>query len=113
MLVQELLNAVLIGGIYAAIGIGFSLVYGVMNLLNLVHGAIIMLAGYVTYSLFARLGLDPFLSIPVTMGAFFVVGYGLQRFVINPILTASVFLPLILPYRLALTIVPISPLPST
>jgi branched-chain amino acid transport system permease protein len=102
---QEILNAVLIGGIYASIGIGFSLVYGVMNLLNLVHGAVIMLAGYVTFSLFTRLGLDPFLSIPVTMAAFFVFGYLVQRGLINRIVTASVFMSLILTYGIDLVMV--------
>jgi branched-chain amino acid transport system permease protein len=105
MLTQELLNAVLIGGIYASIGIGFSLVYGVMNLLNLVHGAVIMLAGYVTYQLFTSLRLDPFLSIPVTMALFFILGYGLQRWLINRILTASVFMSLILTYGVDLVLV--------
>jgi branched-chain amino acid transport system permease protein len=105
MLAQELLNAVLIGGIYASIGIGFSLVYGVMNLLNLVHGAVIMLAGYVTYQLFTSLRLDPFLSIPVTMALFFILGYGLQRWLINRILTASVFMSLILTYGVDLVLV--------
>jgi branched-chain amino acid transport system permease protein len=103
--IQELLNAVLIGGIYASIGIGFSLVYGVMNLLNLAHGAVIMLAGYVTFWLFTAAGLDPFLSIPVTMAVFFAVGYGLQRFLINRILGASVFMSLILTYGIDLVIV--------
>ena len=105
MLMQELLNALLIGGIYASIGIGFSLVYGVMNLLNLVHGGVIMLAGYVTFSLFRATGVDPFLSIPVTMAAFFALGYGLQWFLINRILSASVFMSLILTYGIDLVIV--------
>ena len=105
MLTQELLNAVLIGGIYASIGIGFSLVYGVLNLLNLVHGAVIMLAGYVTFQLFTSLRLDPFLSIPVTMALFFALGYALQRWVINRILTASVFMSLILTYGVDLVLV--------
>ena len=105
MLMQELLNALLIGGIYASIGIGFSLVYGVMNLLNLVHGGVIMLAGYVTFSLFRATGVDPFLSIPVTMAAFFALGYGLQWFLINRILSASVFMSLILTYGIDLVLV--------
>lgn len=105
MIVQELLNAVLIGGIYASIGIGFSLVYGVMNLLNLVHGAVVMLAGYVTYAMFRAWGLDPFLSIPVTMTLFFVFGYVVQRGLINRILTASVLMSLILTYGIDLVMV--------
>ena len=105
MIAQEILNAILIGGIYASIGIGFSLVYGVMNLLNLVHGAVIMLAGYVTYAMFRAWGLDPFLSIPVTMAGFFAFGYLVQRLLINRILAASVLMSLILTYGIDLVMV--------
>jgi branched-chain amino acid transport system permease protein len=105
MIFQELLNALLIGGIYASIGIGFSLVYGVMNLLNLVHGGVIMLAGYVTYWMFTSLGIDPFLSVPLTMVLFFGIGFLLQWYLINRIVTASVFMSLILTYGIDLILV--------
>jgi branched-chain amino acid transport system permease protein len=102
---QEIVNAILIGGIYASIGIGFSLVYGVMNLLNLVHGGVIMLAGYLTFSLFTRMGVDPFLSIPITAAAFFLFGHGLQRFLFNRMLTAGIFMSMILTYGVDLVLV--------
>jgi branched-chain amino acid transport system permease protein len=98
-------NAILIGGIYASIGIGFSLVYGVMNLLNLVHGGMIMLAGYLTFSLVTRTGVDPFLSIPLSGATFFLLGYGLQRFLFNRMLTASIFMSMILTYGVDLVLV--------
>lgn len=105
MIAQELLNALLIGGIYASIGVGFSLVYGVMNLLNLVHGGIIMLAGYLTFAMFTSWRIDPFLSVPLTMAFFFVFGYLLQKWVINRIVTANVFMSMILTYGIDLVIV--------
>ena len=49
---QILVNSVLLGGMYAAVAVGFSLVWGVMNILNILHGTFLMLGGYVTFWLF-------------------------------------------------------------
>ena len=57
---QILINSILLGGIYACIAVGFSLVWGVMNILNILHGTFLMLGGYVTFWLFTLYGIDPF-----------------------------------------------------
>ena len=57
---------------------GFSLTWGVLNIINIAHGAMVMLGAYATWWLFARLGVDPFLSLPISMGLMFVLGYLLQ-----------------------------------
>jgi branched-chain amino acid transport system permease protein len=83
---QVLVNGILLGGIYAAVGAGFSLVWGVLNIINIAHGASVMLGAYVTFFLFSRFGLDPFLTIPVSMLTLFVVGYVMQRALINRVI---------------------------
>ena len=60
LLAQVLLNGVLLGGLYAIMALGLALVWGVLNIVNLAHGAFIMLGGYLAWYLFTGLGIDPF-----------------------------------------------------
>lgn len=103
--VQILANGLLLGGLYVIVALGFSLVWGVMNIINLAHGAFIMLGAYVTFWLFHLWGLDPFLSLPVSMAALFALGYLVQRYVINYVVTAQIFMLLILTFGLDIFIV--------
>jgi branched-chain amino acid transport system permease protein len=99
MLILELvINGVLLGALYACVGMSFSLIWGVMNIINLAHGSMIMLGAYVAFLLFSTLGLDPFLAIPISGGALFMVGYALQRYVVNLVIKGSIFLTLILSF---------------
>jgi branched-chain amino acid transport system permease protein len=77
---QILFDALLLIGIYAIGALGFALIWGVLNLLNLAHGAFIMLGAYCTFLLW-HAGLDPLLALPVTMAVLFVIGWLLQRYV--------------------------------
>lgn len=104
MLVQHLINALLLGGIYGCIGVGFSLIYGVMNIINLLHGSMIMLAAYTTYELFTSLHLDPFLSIPVNLLIFFVLGYLIQKYVNAYTMKSGVLMTMISTYGMALIV---------
>ncbi len=96
---QAVVNGVLLGGLYACMAMGFSLVWGVMNIINLAHGSMIVLGAYITYVL-TNLGVDPFLTLPVSGAALFAFGYVLQRFLLNRVVEASVFLTLILTFGL-------------
>lgn len=102
---QILVNSILLGGIYACIAVGFSLVWGVMNILNVLHGTFLMLGGYVTFWMFRLYGVDPFLSLPVSAAAMFCVGYAAQRGLINQIVRAPMFMSLILTFGLQLIVV--------
>ena len=102
---QVLVNGLLLGGLYIIVALGFSLVWGVMNIINLAHGAFIMLGAYVTFWLFHLWGIDPFLSIPVGMLALFALGYLLQRHVINYVATTQIFMLLILTFGVDIFIV--------
>lgn len=100
MSLQTIVNGLLLGGMYAAVGVGFSLVWGVMNVINIAHGAMIMLGAYTTYWMSRLLGIDPLLTVPVSLLLFFGIGYLIQKNVINFVVKTGVFMTLILTYGL-------------
>ena len=85
---QSLLSGILVGGIYALIGIGLTIIFGVMRIINFAHGDILMVGMYLTYELFTLLGIDPFVSILFTIPLMFLFGGFLQKFFINRVLNA-------------------------
>ena len=103
--VQLVILGLLAGGVYVAVGVGFGLVWGVLNIVNLAHGALVIVGGYVTWQLFTSFGLDPFLTLPVDAVALFVLGYALQRGVINRIIRAPLLFTFLLTFGLNLVIV--------
>jgi branched-chain amino acid transport system permease protein len=86
--VQSLISGILIGGVYALIGIGLTIIFGVMRVINFAHGDILMVGMYGTYYLFALGHVDPFLSIIITIPLMFLFGAALQKLFINRILGA-------------------------
>jgi branched-chain amino acid transport system permease protein len=88
VLIQSILSGVLIGGVYALTGIGLTLIFGVMRVINFAQGELVMVGMYGTFFLFSLLGVDPFLSVVVTMPAMFLLGAVLQRSLINRVLDA-------------------------
>ena len=86
--VQSLISGILIGGVYALIGIGLTIIFGVMRVINFAHGDLLMLGMYATYGLFVFLHVDPFLSILITAPLLFLFGAFLQKFFINRVLNA-------------------------
>ena len=103
--VQLVILGLLAGGVYVAVGVGFGLVWGVLNIVNLAHGALVIIGGYITWKLFTALHLDPFLTLPVDAVALFVLGYGLQRGVINRIIRAPLLFTFLLTFGLNLVLV--------
>ncbi len=83
ILVPSVLNGLTTGAVYALIALGLTLIYGVLHIINFAHGAALMVALYGVYLLKANFGLDPYLALPVVVPAMFVLGYALQRGVIN------------------------------
>jgi branched-chain amino acid transport system permease protein len=104
MLLQAIINGLLFGAVYATIGIGFSLVWGVMNIINVAHGSFIMIGAYLSFTLYAAYGVDPFLSIPIVMAVLFGIAYVIQKFVLNRVVRGSVFITLTFTFGLQILI---------
>ena len=102
---QVLVNGILLGGLYGLMALGMSLIWGVMNIVNIAHGALIMLGAYVTFWLFTLWGWDPFVSLPATIVLLFVYGYCLQRFLLNLIARAQLFLTLLITFGIEVVMV--------
>src|ERR1041384_2341611 len=81
--VELVVSAVLLTGLYATTAYGLGLVYGVLRVVNLAHGGAIMAGAYVTWVLFDRLGIDPYLSIPVVLAFGFGLGVVLYRVLVR------------------------------
>ena len=104
-LVQLVVLGLLIGGVYVAVGVGFGLVWGVLNIVNLSHGALVIVGSYLTWKLFSSYGLDPFLSLPLDAALLFTIGYALQRLLINRVIRAPLLFTFLLTFGINLVII--------
>lgn len=102
---QATVYGLLQGGLLALIAVGFSLVWGVMNVVNLAHGSFVILGAYIGWEMNTRLGWDPFLAMFLAAGVLFVLGYALQRLLINLVINGPIFITLLLTFGLELLIV--------
>lgn len=102
---QATVYGLLQGGLLALVAVGFSLVWGVMNVVNLAHGGFVILGAYVGWEMHQWFGLDPFLGMFVSAAVLFVVGYVLQRLLINLVINGPIFITLLLTFGLDLMIV--------
>jgi branched-chain amino acid transport system permease protein len=84
ILVPAVLNGILTGAIYALVALGLTLIYGVLHIINFAHGALLTAAMFAAFFAHRLLGLDPYVAALALTPLFFILGYGLQRFVIGP-----------------------------
>ncbi|OYD84995.1 branched-chain amino acid ABC transporter permease [Azospirillum brasilense] len=84
IILEAALNGLMTGAVYALIALGLTLIYGVLHIINFAHGALLTCAMFAVWIAWAWLGLDPYLVIVPLVPLMFVLGYGLQRFVIGP-----------------------------
>jgi len=99
-----LMMGILLGGLYTLIALGLSLVFGVMKLINVAHGDLVILASYFGYTALTVLGIDPVLSLVVGIPLLFVIGLGIQRFLLNRAFRISMEAPLIIAFGISLII---------
>lgn len=102
---QATLYGLLQGGLLALVAVGFSMVWGVMNVINIAQGAFVLLGAYLTWEANSVLGLDPFIGMFGAAAVLFVIGYVLQRFVINLVVNAPIYITLLLTFGLQLLLV--------
>ena len=100
--VQTLILGLLVGALYALMASGLTLIFGVMRVINLAHGALAILAAFLTYTLWQQLGLDPILSIPIVMAAMFGIGWLLYVLVIRHVRGAHVTMTVLATFGIAL-----------
>jgi branched-chain amino acid transport system permease protein len=102
LVAQVLINALVLGCLYACIAIGFSLVWGVLNVINLIHGSFIVLGAYLAWGLYQSLKIPPWYVLIVAAPLFFILGYLLQRLLLNRVISAPVLVTLTLTFGLDL-----------
>jgi branched-chain amino acid transport system permease protein len=83
IIIPAILNGLTTGAVYALVALGLTLIYGVLHIINFAHGALLMVALYGVYFLYALAGIDPYLALPIMIPAMFGLGYVLQRYVIG------------------------------
>jgi branched-chain amino acid transport system permease protein len=102
---QAVANGLLIGGIYALVSIGVTLIFGVVKIVNFAQGEFVMIGMYISFFLATRLGIDPLLSLLVTMPVLFGVGVLLQRYLIRRVLPLGDMPQIFLTFALSLLLV--------
>jgi len=104
LFLQALINGVMLGGFYAAMMLGFSVIWGVMGVINLAHGEMIMVGAYLSWLLNEHVGMDPFVSLLIVMPVMFVIGYILQLVLINRVVDRPILVSLLVTFGLSIAI---------
>src|SRR5262245_61009248 len=102
MVLQVIVSGLLVGGLYALVALGLSLVFGVMRVINVAHGTIVMLGSYVTYWMFALFGMNPFVSLLISFPALFIFGVILQRLFVFQVVNAPELSSLLLTFGISI-----------
>lgn len=102
LITQVIANGLVLGGLYGCIAAGFSLVWGVLNIINILHGSFILLGAYLAFFAHQMFGLHPFLAIVPAGILLFAFGFALQSTVINRVINATVLVTLTLTFGLNL-----------
>jgi branched-chain amino acid transport system permease protein len=100
--VQVLVNGVLLGGLYSCIAAGFSLVWGVLNVINMLHGSFVVLGAYLAFFAYTLFGLHPYGFAPIAALLLFVIGYFIQLFIVNRVIEAPVLVTMTTTFGLML-----------
>jgi branched-chain amino acid transport system permease protein len=105
MVGQVVISGVLSGALYAMVALGLALIFGVMRVINIAHGALLMLGAYVTFFLYSEAGINPFLTVPIAMATLFVVGVLLQRSLVSRVVDAPELSSLLLTFGISIGLV--------
>ena len=103
-LAQSIISGALVGGMYAAIGIGLTLIFGVVRIVNFAHGAFLMAAAYCSWLLFDRYGIDPYASVLILVPAFFGLGMVYYWTLLRPMVGTSLLAQSLLTIAISLII---------
>jgi branched-chain amino acid transport system permease protein len=99
---QELIDGILLGGLYCSVALGLTLVFGVMRLVNLAHGEMLVGAAYLSFVFTSHTGLDPLVSLVLVVPAVMLLAYPVQRLVLNPLVPHGLEPPLVATFGLSI-----------
>ncbi|MFH0917104.1 MAG: branched-chain amino acid ABC transporter permease [bacterium] len=100
-LFQTLILGLLVGGVYALLASGLTVIFGVMRIINIAHGALMIIGAFITYTLWRYAGLDPFIGVVITMIAMYAIGWVLYFVTVRPVRRAPVTSSVLLTFGLA------------
>lgn len=103
-LATPIVMGVLLGGLYGLIALGLSLVFGVMKLINVAHGDLVVIGSYFAYAVMTSLGIDPILSLVMGMPLLFIIGFGIQKYLMRRAFGISMEAPLIIAFGISLVV---------
>ncbi len=99
---NTIINGVLTGGLYAMFAAGLAIIFGVMRLVNIAHGDLIVLSAFVAMVVIETLGMNPFFSLLLVMPVMFIIGYALQRGILNYTLGDDLLPPLLVTFGISI-----------
>jgi branched-chain amino acid transport system permease protein len=102
--VQAIINGILTGSLYALVGMGMALIFGVMRIVNFAHGAFMMLGMYAAYVLFTHTGVNPYFGFPLVALGMFALGYFVYQGLLRPIHGKSDFMQILLTLGIGLAL---------
>ncbi|HEY3067693.1 MAG TPA: branched-chain amino acid ABC transporter permease [Methylomirabilota bacterium] len=113
MVAQVVVSGILSGALYAMVALGLALIFGVMRVINVAHGPLLMLGAYTTYFLYAAFGMNPYLTLPVSMAVLFVLGMLLQHTLVHRVVDAPELSSLLLTFGISIALVNVAQLVFT
>jgi len=99
---QAIVNGIALGGMYAVLVLGFSVIWGVMGVINFAHGEFVMVGAYLAWLANDLWGVDPFLSVPAVFAVMTVLGYGVQRVLVDRVIDRPHLVSLLVMFGLAI-----------
>ncbi|MDR1246386.1 MAG: branched-chain amino acid ABC transporter permease [Clostridiales Family XIII bacterium] len=103
-ILQSIIQGLLLGGLYAAVGVGMSMIFGIVQITNLAHGDFLVLASFVSLSVMGAMGWNPFLSLIIVIPVMFVIGYIVQVTMLNKVLSRGAEPPLLVTFGFSIII---------
>jgi branched-chain amino acid transport system permease protein len=101
-LIQQLINGLLIGCVYALIAIGLTLIWGVMNIVNFAHGDFLMLSMYVSFWSYTLWGIDPLLAIPICAVLLFALGLLVYKFAVSRVMNGPMLAQVVVTFGVSI-----------
>src|SRR5712692_2467179 len=113
MVGQVVISGLLSGTLYAMVALGLALIFGVMRVINIAHGPMLMLGAYATFFLYSAFGVNPYLTLPVSMAALFLIGMLLERTLVFRVVDAPELSSLLLTFGISIAVVNLAQLAFT